>query len=291
MNLSSALIEQLSTSRFLINGATPSVGVGERRSKAKGAGLEFADHRPYNQGDDVRHLDSRLLARLGENFIRQYSVDRQLPITILVDASTSMRYGTPDKFEVVQALVQGLAYIGLAGGDRVQLVAFSDGKLQWSPRVQGANRAEILFGWLAEQSPRGAGSFRTALRDIRSEIRPAGLLLIISDWWVDDFGHELAALRADRQEIVAFHIAAPEEADPARLGNGPHYMVDAETGEEIELHLSGATIEKYRAAYAERAGALKASFSRHLSRYIPMTSDIDLQALFLRRLRSIGVIS
>ncbi len=62
--------------------ATASLGIGERRSRAKGAGLEFADHRAYQPGDDIRHLDLQLHARLGEHYVRQYSVFRQLPVTV-----------------------------------------------------------------------------------------------------------------------------------------------------------------------------------------------------------------
>ncbi len=288
---SPALIEQLSTSRFIADIAQPSVGVGERRSKAKGAGLEFADHRPYNAGDDVRHLDARLQARLGENYIRQYSVDRQLPITVLVDSSLSMRYGTPDKFDFAKGLARALGFVGLAGGDRVQLATFGDGRIAWSQRVQGANRAEILFGWLDEQSPHGKSSIVSALRDIRPDLRPGGLVAVISDFWVEDFSRELGALRADRQEILAFHVEAPQEADPGRLGSGPHYMVDAETGEEIEIQLSGSTMERYRQAYAEHVERLRAAFSTNHVRYFPVSSGEPLDMLMLRRLRASGVIS
>jgi uncharacterized protein (DUF58 family) len=288
---STALLERLATSRFIVARAQPSVGAGERRSRAKGAGLEFVDHRPYREGDDVRHLDPRLLARLGENFIRQYSVDKRLPIFIVADASASMRYGAPDKFAFATGLAQALGFIGLNGGDQVQAAVYADGRLHWSPHVHGTARAPILFNWLDEQVPSGRGSFTQALKEVIRHIKTASLLILISDWWSEDPGRELDALDAGNHEILAFHIAAPQELDPTSLGDGPIDMIDAESGEEVELSLDPDVLRRYRSAYAEWQEALRQHFTRRQGRYFALSSAGDLEQIFMRDLRASGVIS
>src|SRR5690606_20908473 len=89
--------------------ALPTAGVGERRSRAVGSGLEFADFRSYQAGDDIRYLDRHVMARLGQKVIRQYSVDKQLQVTFIVDASASMACGEQSKLvravELCAALV------------------------------------------------------------------------------------------------------------------------------------------------------------------------------------------
>ena len=287
----SELLERLSTARFLIQSAEPGLGVGERRSREKGAGIEFADFRPYQQGDDIKHLDQRLLARAGGNYVRQYIVERQLTVTILLDASASMAHGSPGKFAFASMLAQLLGFVGLAGGDQVQLEAFAGGKLRWSPPLRGTSRFYRLTAWLEDVEPAGSNSLRSALHAVRNALRPAGLLIVISDWWIEDFTRELKALRADRHEVLALHIVSPEESDPELLGSGVSVVVDAETGEEIEVTLDAGTLDRYRAAFAERTEELRSSFARRQCRYIMTRTDIDLRRFVLRELRAAGVIS
>src|SRR5690606_30697745 len=92
-----ALLERLNTTRLLPSAAQPSVGIGERRSQRKGPGMEFVDHRPYQPGDDTRHLDLHLYARTGDFMMREYSLNQQLPVTIVLDLSPSMTIGRGEK--------------------------------------------------------------------------------------------------------------------------------------------------------------------------------------------------
>jgi uncharacterized protein (DUF58 family) len=109
------LLQSLRRSRLLVRSAKATTGIGERRSKAKGSGLEFLDYREYQPGDDVRHLDPHLFVRTGAHYVRQYAVYQQLPITIIVDGSASMNFSTPSKFDVAVGVASALAFIGLSG--------------------------------------------------------------------------------------------------------------------------------------------------------------------------------
>jgi len=285
-----ALVEKLARARFRIQRAEPSLRAGERRSRAKGAGLEFVDHRPYQPGDDIKHLDSRLLARLDETYVRQYSVDRQLPVAIVIDGSRSMHYGTPDKFDFACRIGQLLAFVALAGGDRVRFGLFAGDRLRWSPQFHGGNQTATMFDWLGDAAPGGSTPFTAALKAMRPDLTPATLLVLISDFWVEDLDPELRALTHDGHEIVAVHVIAPEERDPAGLGDGPHFMIDAESGGQLEITLDGATFERYRTAFGERLAALAAAFKRAQGRYLSVGSDSDPDRFILRELRNAGVV-
>ena len=127
MKPDAALLDRLSTARYRLNRAQASVGVGDRRSRAKGAGMEFASHRPYREGDDVRQLDARVLARLGQHYVREYFLDRQAPVYVLLDASVSMQSGRPDKLGHGILLAQLFGFLALASGDSCQIGVAGDG--------------------------------------------------------------------------------------------------------------------------------------------------------------------
>jgi len=286
-----ALLQKLTRSRLLVRQAVASRGVGERKSRAKGSGIEFADHREYQPGDDARHIDLHLHARLGTHFIRQYSVFQQLPVTIVVDGSESMAYGTPDKFGFATLLAGTLGFAALAGGDSVSVAVMSGGRLHWSPRLSGARRAEILFEWLEEQKPRGTAPFGQAIAETMPKLAAQGLLILISDWWSEDVEADLRSLRAGGHEVVGIQVVSPEEADPGRLGGGDLRLVDAETGHEVELALDRATLDRYAAAFAEWRGKVRQQLLRVGGRFVEARTDDDPERLILQDWRRAGLIS
>src|SRR6058998_335217 len=115
------------------------VGVmkGERRSKRKGQSVEFADYRNYVKGDDLRHLDWNLYARLDKLFIRLFMEEEDLHVYILIDNSLSMDFGTPSKLHYARQVAAALAFIGLVNMDRVVIEAFNDRLTQSLPAVRG----------------------------------------------------------------------------------------------------------------------------------------------------------
>ncbi len=280
----------LMRSRLLVKRARATIGIGERRSHAKGSGMEFMDHREYQPGDDVRQLDPHLYARTGGYFVRQYAVYRQLPVAIIVDGSASMNFGTPTKFDFARRLASALVFAALAGGDVVEVGVYAGNRLSWSPRVRGMRRAPVIFDWIAAQRPGGSG-FGGALGEALRRLAHRGLAIVLSDWWIDDPQIALKALSSLRQEIIAVHIASPQELDPAHLGAGELRLVDSESGHEIELSIDEHVLHGYhteRAAWQER---LRQQITNQLGRYLPVCSDMSLERLLLHDWRRLGLIS
>src|SRR3954454_18888097 len=127
-------LEQLElVSRKIFNGAMK----GERKSKRKGQSVEFADYKNYVKGDDLRHLDWNLYARLDRLFIRLFQEEEDLHFYVLIDNSLSMDFGTPSKLHYARQVAAALGFIGLVNLDRVVIEAFNDRLVQGLPALRG----------------------------------------------------------------------------------------------------------------------------------------------------------
>ena len=289
--LSPRILQRLSRSKLLVREAVASTGIGERPSRAKGAGIEFADHRQYQLGDDIRYLDQHVLARLGEHYIRQYTLYQQLPVTILLDASASMRYGQPGKFPFSRELTAALGYAALVGGDRVLVGAFSGSSLNWFTPLHGVRRAQALFAWLEQLRPRGTTDLIHTTRQAMPRLLSRGLLVIVSDWMFPGAQEALKVLRLGRQELVGIQVLAPEEEDSALLGGGEIRMVDSETGHEIEISLDPVMRDRYREHFERWRLSVRSALSDNQGLYLKVRSDDDLEQLLLRDWRMAGLIA
>src|SRR5208283_2276536 len=124
--LSPDLLRRLEQFQLLAARRSKSSAKGERRSKARGQSVEFADFRSYVAGDDFRHLDWNLYGRLDKLFLKLYEEERELPVRIFLDASESMTFGTPPKFDFARQVAAAIGYVALCGFDRVAVIPSPD---------------------------------------------------------------------------------------------------------------------------------------------------------------------
>jgi uncharacterized protein (DUF58 family) len=289
MTPSPALLASLMRSRLMVRRARATAGIGERRSRARGSGMEFEDYGQYQPGDDTRHLDAHLHARTGQYYIRQYAAYQQLDVTIIVDGSASMNFGTPTKFEFGCGLASALAFVALAGGDVACIGTPQDGRVVWSPRARGAARYWTIRDWLAAQRPSGAG-FGRALGETLPHLSGRGLVIVLSDWWDDDLDAGLNILGSLQQEVFAVHILSPQEVEPALPGAGEVRLIDSESQHEVELSIDRNVLDGYRTALADWQNRLRREITRHLGRYLPVRSDASLDHVLLNDWRQLGLI-
>src|SRR5439155_24841490 len=124
--LTPEMLRRLERLQLLAQRRAKSSAKGERRSKARGQSVEFADYRNYAPGDDFRYLDWNLYGRLERLFLKLYEEERELPVRIFLDASESMTFGTPVKFDFARQIAAAVGYVAFCGFDRVSVIPFPD---------------------------------------------------------------------------------------------------------------------------------------------------------------------
>src|SRR6266705_6508597 len=147
--LTPELLRRLEQFQLLAARRAKSSAKGERRSRARGQSVEFADYRTYTHGDDFRYLDWNLYGRLERLFLKLYEEERELPVRIFLDASESMSFGTPIKFDFARQVAAAIGYVALCGFDRVSVIPFPE----MPPRIDNDPDAG---SWNMEMAARGA---------------------------------------------------------------------------------------------------------------------------------------
>src|SRR5687767_10826151 len=133
--LTPELLRRLEQFQLLAARRAKSSAKGERRSRARGQSVEFADYRNYVAGDDLRYLDWNLYGRLERLFLKLYEEERELPVRIFLDASESMSFGEPRKFDFARQVAAAIGYVALCGFDRVTVVTFPDNPAEAAVRA------------------------------------------------------------------------------------------------------------------------------------------------------------
>ncbi len=259
----------------------------ERRSKKKGSGVEFADHRVYVPGDDFRFVDWNVYQRFGKLLVRLYEEEEDLSIYFIVDCSTSMGFGDGRKFDQARRLAAALAYVGLANLDRVTIVGVSDEVVARMPTTRGKGRIFKVFSFLRDLEPVGTTDLRTSLRTFVAQHKRRGLAVLISDLY-DHEGFEggINMLRYNKFEPYVIHLVDSTEAHPRLKGDVRIY--DCETGEEREITVTPKLLERMAEAYEEYRGEAERFCTRNQVAYFPAEVDVSFDELVLRVFRRGG---
>ncbi|MFA5594496.1 MAG: DUF58 domain-containing protein [Trueperaceae bacterium] len=275
------LLQRLARRRLSVPRTGTRGGVGEHASLSRGAGIEFAEHREYQPGDDLRRLDPHLEARTGEPYVREFEVLERLAVTVVADLSASMAFGQPEKATAARRLTGALAFVGLAGADRTRVAVFTGSGLRWGPQAGNVRAAGRLFDWLGRQQAGGAVDFGSVAKELAGRVPRPGLVIVVSDWLFDDPLAGVRSLRAAGQEVVALQLLAPEEVEPADLRGGTLTLQDSETGEELQVTLDAATLQRYQQSLAERQQRLLSAFAAAGATWLSARTDADLEQLLL----------
>jgi uncharacterized protein (DUF58 family) len=287
--LPAELREALTRSRVGDLGAVARQGVGERRSRDKGAGLEFADHRAYQPGDDLRHLDVSVYARHRVPVVKQYHPLRRLDVALLVDASASMAFGRPSKFGVALRLAAGLACAALAGSDRVRIDLLG---AEGEPRrlqAAGLQRLEEVLHGLESASAGRRGDLQGAIAAVAPDLPEGAVTIVISDFLDEEVDEALSPLAERAGALLGMQLLAPEELRPD-LPEGASRLVDAETGASLELSWSEETRLRYDRELAALQDEVRNALLRLEGHFVPLSTEVPLSELFLVDLPREGVL-
>lgn len=268
---------------------------GERRSRARGLSVEFADHRNYVLGDDLRYLDWNLFGRLDKLFLKLYEEERELPVRVFLDASESMNFGTPSKFDFARQVAAAIGYVALCGFDRVSVNVFPEaaavtgnGELAYRNAlrsVRGKKSALQFFRNLTALTASGAADFNGALRRGAMEARQSGAAIVLSDF-LDPAGYEpgLNVLVGRGFQISCVQVLAPEELDPTTFGD--LRLIDSESGAETEVTFGRYRLKSYQQTVANYVQRLREYCAGRGIRFFSAGSATDLGDLLLKQLRA-----
>ncbi len=256
---------------------------GRHLSKHKGESIDFADYREYTDGDDFRRIDHSLWARLGVLLVKQYEAEEELPVNVVLDVSKSM--GFYGKFETARRLAAMVAYLGLAGGDRVQL--FSVPELEAGPVGRHLATWPPLELWLEARSPTAVGGLAPALRRLAASPGRRGSLVIVSDLLSDDWRQALDGLVAGAGGLV-LHVLADQELSPELAGD--LRLVDGESGADVPFSTSAASLAAYRRSLEQFVEGAAGRTKRARSDYLLVRSGEGAAESVLSRLAEAAVV-
>ncbi len=262
---------------------------GEKRSTRRGVSVEFADYRDYVPGDDLRYLDWNIYGRLDRLLLKLFVEEEDLRVYLVLDRSRSMAFGSPAKFDHARRLIAALAYLALSGLDRVTVAAFGGQLEHGLPPLRGGGNVFRVFDYLSGLEAGGETDLGTALTRFAHEHTRPGLCVVASDF-LDPAGYEkgLKALLARRFEVVAAQVLAPEELNPAVVGDLK--LVDAETGEVREITVSDSLLRRYRQTAREYCEQLRQFCLRRGMHYVMTTTDQPVERLVRASLRRMGLV-
>ena len=265
--------------------------LAQRRTRQMGGGIEFADHREYALGDDLRYLDWNVFARLGDQLIKRFEEEEDLHVYFLLDCSKSMEFGEPSKFDFARQITAALAYIALADLDRISVVAVAGGIEQTFPLTRGKRCILSLLRFLENLETTGTTTdLQAAVKAIVHRNRRTGLAVVVSDLY-DRAGFQRGVnlLRHRGYELHLIHVFDPEEANPKVLGDVE--LVDSEDGETRTVTVTEKALRRYQAVWREfQDEIVKYCLAYGLS-CTKASTEIPYDELVVRMMRETGAVA
>lgn len=197
--------------RMIVEGSI----TGLHRSPFHGSSVEFAEHREYVPGDDIRHVDWKVFGRSDRYYIKQYEEETNLRVQLVLDASESMTYssGAMSKLDYARTLAASLAYLILGQQDAVGAIVFDDKIRAEAPISQSRSHLQDLVGVLAQQSGQDATDIGEVLERVSDRLKRRCLIVLLTDLFDDQdrLVHGLRQLRHAGHDVLVLHIMDPDE--------------------------------------------------------------------------------
>ncbi|MGE5244128.1 MAG: DUF58 domain-containing protein [Betaproteobacteria bacterium] len=253
---------------------------GLHRAPYFGASIDFAEHRGYVPGDDIRRVDWRLFARTDRYYVKQYEADSNANFSVLLDVSRSMGFSSRgvSKLEYSSYLTACLAYLAHRQRDRIGLITFDDEIVAHVP--PSAKHFDVVLHTLDRARAGRPGSLERPVKAVAEHFKRRGLLVLVSDFYSepDQVLEAIKPLRFLGNDLIVFHVLDPAELDFDYVDASS--FEDLESGEQIPV-VPESLREQYRALVREHVAALAARFSEHRIDYtLVNTADPLDNALF-----------
>lgn len=233
---------------------------GLHRSVYLGLSLDFAEHRPYMPGDDIRRIDWRLFGRTDRHYVKLFEAETNANFVVLLDVSGSMSYGTHavTKLDYARYLAACLTYFARRQRDRVGLVTFDNDVVDYIP--PSAKNLDLCLHTLHRAQAGRPGELRKPILKATESLRRKGILVLISDFYenVEDVIRAVRVLQSPGHDVMVFHLLDPAELEfPFQ---GASNFRDMETGEDLPL-IPEKLREGYRGLVSAHTEELRERFT------------------------------
>ena len=266
--------------------------IGLHKSPYHGFSVEFAEHRAYGPGDEIRHIDWKLYGKTDRYYVKQYEEETNLRSHLIMDISKSMTYRSKNisKLEYASYLTAALSYLMLNQKDGIGLILF-DKKIQsFIPPRSTSSPLNTIFSQLDQINPGEDTQLGNVLHDMADRIKKRGLVILISDLF-DDFDAIIGGLkhfRYNKQEVIVFHILDRQELN--FNFNTRTRFKDMETGELVTTE-PWQIRNSYKDLMLKFQDKYRKQCRKRLIDYIPLFTDHDLDialSQYLRKREKLG---
>jgi len=275
--------------RLASPGAATALQQGDRRSPFRGRGVEFADYRPYDPGDDVRLVDWNVYLRLGTAVVRQFNEERSLAMRICVDTSASMAFGEPRKADHAAQLASALAMVALTHRDPVGLCPFGGDKNLAPTKAANLDGLTEILHVLDRLEPGGQGNPHNQIVRQLGEGR-SDRVVLISDLLMEEDERDkvLRLIAGSSRYPLVLHVLSEEELEPDFADWAK--VVDCETGEEFIVRDDSSAQKEYAEGLAKWLADVEARCRGLGIVYVPTFTNIEVGDLMENELRRAHVV-
>ena len=259
---------------------------GERISKQKGVSIEFADFRNYSEGDDLRHLDWNVLARLDTPVMRTYQDEEDIVLYVCLDCSPSMNFGDPSKLLVAQRYAMAFGYVALVGGDGVRLKIIG-AKQPPSSIMRGRSSAFRMMDSIRRNDQElNLETLNDSLRSLLKSNLRSGILVLVSDGLDPDLPATIRALGGRGFEVWHAQILSDIEIDPDLEGD--LRLIDSEGTSATEITINRETLLHYRKSLESHIAAVSEAAKRTGGHHQLISTTDSLEEVMVRKLKPGG---
>lgn len=269
-----AVLARVGTLDLVARSVVDGVINGLHRSPFFGASVDFAEHRGYVAGDDIRRVDWRVFARTDRFFVKEFEADSNANFTVLLDVSASMQFGAPlRKLDYARILAACLTYMVHGQRDRVGLATFDSGVVDWVP--PSARHLDVVLHALDRAQAVRPGRLRDPLRVLAERFGRRGLVVLISDLYEEPevLAEALAPIRFRGNDVIVFHVL--DEAELTFPYADVSAFEDLETGDQLPV-VPDSLADEYRALVAAHVASLGAALTAHGIDYRQLTTSRPL---------------
>lgn len=282
-------LTRLSSLRLASPGAATALQQGDRRSPFRGRGVEFADYRPYDPGDDVRLVDWNVYLRLGLAVVRQFNEERSLAMKLCVDTSASMAFGQPRKADHAAQLAAALSLVALTHRDPVGLCFYGGERQLAQTKASNLDGLAEILHVLERVEPEGRGDAHAQIVRQLGQGR-SDRIVLITDLLLEDDARDalLRLVAASSRYPVVLHVLSEAELEPDLSDVAK--VVDAETGESFVIRDDAAARRDYQAGLDAWRSAIEQRCRGLQIRYVPAFTRVAVPDLFNDQLRRAQVV-